>query len=172
MDANCTLKNQKKWFFSLVFERYKMVFVYIFYLSDGFVHSFDTQFHMYCINSYCMIYTRSTLILYLLVCYHSKRHWIDCLMKEIYFGFIHHSLWHMELYQYDDVGETKNNINCKVIDMCSSHLLVKRSIGSTTSCTITEKAPTRAFSWLKAPTSAFTFQTLLRHYAERALTQR
>ena len=28
-----------------------------------------------------------------------------------------------------------------------------------------EKAPTRAFSWLKAPTSAFTFKTLLRHYA-------
>ena len=26
---------------------------------------------------------------------------------------------------------------------------------------ITEKAPTRAFSWLKAPTSAFTFKTLL-----------
>ena len=38
---------------------------------------------------------------------------------------------------------------------------VKRSIGSTTGCTITaEKAPTRAFSWLKAPTSAFTFKTL------------
>ena len=31
---------------------------------------------------------------------------------------------------------------------------VKRSIGSTTGCSITEKAPTRAFSWLKAPTSA------------------
>ena len=30
---------------------------------------------------------------------------------------------------------------------------VKRSIGSTTGCTITEKAPTRAFSWLKAPTT-------------------
>ena len=29
--------------------------------------------------------------------------------------------------------------------------------------TITKKAPTRAFSWLKAPTSAFTFKTLLRH---------
>ena len=29
---------------------------------------------------------------------------------------------------------------------------------------------TRAFSWLKAPTSAFTFKTLLRHYAKRALT--
>ena len=47
---------------------------------------------------------------------------------------------------------------------------VKRSIGSTTGCTITEKAPTRAFSWLKAPTSAVTFKTLLRHYAKRALT--
>ena len=31
--------------------------------------------------------------------------------------------------------------------------------------TITEKAPTRAFSWLKVPTSAFTLMTLLRHYA-------
>ena len=49
---------------------------------------------------------------------------------------------------------------------------VKRSIGSTTGCTITEKAPSRAFSWLKAPTSAFTFKTLLRHYAKRALTPR
>ena len=45
-----------------------------------------------------------------------------------------------------------------------------RSIGSTTGCTITEKAPTRAFSWLKAPTSAFIFKTLLRHYAKQALT--
>ena len=35
---------------------------------------------------------------------------------------------------------------------------------------ITEKAPTRAFSWLKAATTAFTFKTLLRHYAKRALT--
>ena len=34
--------------------------------------------------------------------------------------------------------------------------------------TITEKG----FSWLKAPTSAFTFKTLLRHYAKRALTPR
>ena len=36
----------------------------------------------------------------------------------------------------------------------------------------TEKAPTRAFSWLKAATTAFTFKTLLRHYAKRALTPR
>ena len=34
-----------------------------------------------------------------------------------------------------------------------------RSIGSTTGCTITEKA-----------TTAFTFKTLVRHYAKRALT--
>ena len=37
---------------------------------------------------------------------------------------------------------------------------------------ITEKAPTRALSWLKAATTAFTFKTLLRHYAEQALTPR
>ena len=29
---------------------------------------------------------------------------------------------------------------------------------------ITEKAPSRAFFWLKAATTAFTFKTLLRHY--------
>ena len=37
---------------------------------------------------------------------------------------------------------------------------------------ITEKAPTWAFSWLKAATTAFTFKTLLRHYAKQALTPR
>ena len=37
---------------------------------------------------------------------------------------------------------------------------------------ITEKAPTRAFSWLKAVTTAFTFKTLLRHFAKQALTPR
>ena len=36
----------------------------------------------------------------------------------------------------------------------------------------TEKAPTRAFSWLKAATTAFTFKTLLRHYAKQALIPR
>ena len=33
------------------------------------------------------------------------------------------------------------------------------------------RRPPRAFSWLKAATTAFTFKTLLRHYAKRALTQ-
>ena len=36
--------------------------------------------------------------------------------------------------------------------------------------TTTEKTPSRAFSWLKAPTSAFTFKKLLKHYAKQALT--
>ena len=34
---------------------------------------------------------------------------------------------------------------------------------------ITEKAPTKAFSWLKAATTAFTFKTLFRHYAKQTL---
>ena len=34
-----------------------------------------------------------------------------------------------------------------------------------------DKAPARAFSLLKAPNSAFTFMTLLRHYGKWALTQ-
>ena len=34
--------------------------------------------------------------------------------------------------------------------------------------TIPEKVPTRAFSWLKVPTSVFTFKTLLRQYAKQA----
>ena len=36
--------------------------------------------------------------------------------------------------------------------------------------TVTEKGPSRAFSWLKVPTSTFTFKTLLIHYAKQALT--
>ena len=47
------------------------------------------------------------------------------------------------------------------------------SIGSTTGFYNHREGPfSRAFSWLKAPSSAFTFKTLLRHYAKRALTPR
>ena len=35
---------------------------------------------------------------------------------------------------------------------------------------ITEMTPLRAFSWLKAATTAFTFKTLLRQYAKWTLT--
>ena len=38
--------------------------------------------------------------------------------------------------------------------------------------TITAKAPTRAFSWLNALTSTFTFKTQLRHYAKQGVTPR
>ena len=36
--------------------------------------------------------------------------------------------------------------------------------------TITEKAPTKAFSWLKAAITAFTFKTLSKHNAKQTLT--
>ena len=49
---------------------------------------------------------------------------------------------------------------------------VKRPIGFKIGFHNYGEAPTRAFSLLKAPTSAFTFKTLLRHYAKRALTPR
>ena len=46
---------------------------------------------------------------------------------------------------------------------CASKSSIRRFV-------ITEKAPTRAFSWLKAATTAFTLKTLFRHYAKWALT--
>ena len=55
------------------------------------------------------------------------------------------------------------NISCLVSSASKSS--IRRFV-------ITEKAPTRAFSWLKAATTAFTFKTLLRHYAKEALTPR
>ena len=54
--------------------------------------------------------------------------------------------------------------------MCTLLLVLQKS--SIRRFVITEKAPTRAFSWLKAATTAFTFKTLLRHYAKQALTPR
>ena len=51
-------------------------------------------------------------------------------------------------------------------------LKVSASKSSIRRLVITENAPTRAFSWLKAATTAFTFKTLLRHYAKQALTPR
>ena len=55
--------------------------------------------------------------------------------------------------------------NIKSLSASASKRSIRRFV-------ITEKAPTRAFSWLKAATTAFTFKTLLRHYAKRALTPR
>ena len=50
------------------------------------------------------------------------------------------------------------------------YVAVSASKSSIRRFVISEKAPTTPFSWLKAATTAFTFKTLLRHYAKRALT--
>ena len=51
---------------------------------------------------------------------------------------------------------------------------IRASIKVREDFTITMKVHTRAFSWLKVPSSAFTFKTLFKHYAKQALkpTQR
>ena len=55
-------------------------------------------------------------------------------------------------------------------DQTPDIMLNTRAVNDPSVFTITGKAPTRAFSWLKAPTSAFTFKTLLRHYPKWTLT--
>ena len=50
----------------------------------------------------------------------------------------------------------------------SVYFLLLLSQPSVVPQTINLGSCTRAFSWLKAPTSAFTFKTLLRHYAKQA----
>ena len=57
------------------------------------------------------------------------------------------------------VADTEESVEAIKVSVIIS--AANRSIGSTTGCTITEKVATRAFSWLKAPTSAFTFKTPL-----------
>ena len=57
----------------------------------------------------------------------------------------------------------------------SAHFLILLYPINRQSCIFTEKVPTRstrAFSWMKAATTAFTFKALLRHYAKWALTPR
>ena len=72
---------------------------------------------------------------------------------------------------------SRGEFSCQAIIRCKGESQQSRlSTGAPKSSiqrfVITEKAPTRAFSWLKAPTSAFTFKTLIRHYAKQALTPR
>ena len=64
--------------------------------------------------------------------------------------------------------KVKTTIPIKLIKL----LFISAAKSSIRRFVITEKAPTRAFSWLKAATTAFTFKTLLRHYAKQALTPR
>ena len=53
---------------------------------------------------------------------------------------------------------------CEPITTSHNTLDTSASKSSIRRFVITEKAPTRAFSWLKALTSAFTFKTLLKHH--------
>ena len=46
------------------------------------------------------------------------------------------------------------------VTTCASERSIRRFV-------ITEKAPNRAFYWLKAATTAFTFKTLIRQYAKQ-----
>ena len=61
-------------------------------------------------------------------------------------------------------------VECVKVRLLQESVASSASKSSIRRFVITEKAPTRAFSWLKAATTAFTFKTLLRHYAKRALT--
>ena len=79
-----------------------------------------------------------------------------------YFG-PRESLWQSWQWWDDDGDKTQRGRCLGTITTSASKTSIRRFV-------ITEKAPTRAFSWLmKAATTAFTFKTLLRHYAKRAL---
>ena len=52
-----------------------------------------------------------------------------------------------------------------------THILAPRTIRSIRRFVITEKDPTRAFPWLKAPTSDFTFKTRAAHRFENCSSQ-
>ena len=62
--------------------------------------------------------------------------------------------------------------NFIIVSLHPPDLLLYRAANDSSVFTIRVKVPSRAFSRLKVPTSAFTFKTLLRHYAKRALTPR
>ena len=57
-------------------------------------------------------------------------------------------------------GEISGSRNLQ-LGSTQHYCMLGRAANDPSVSTITEKAPTRAFSWLKAPTSAFTFKTLL-----------
>ena len=59
-------------------------------------------------------------------------------------------------------GQVQISVSNTNVDISASKISIRRFV-------ITEKAPTRTFSWLKAATTAFSFNTLLRHYAKWAI---
>ena len=60
-------------------------------------------------------------------------------------------------HAYGGVGEYSGECDSSIeMEASASNSSIRRFV-------IIEKAPTRAFSWLKAATTAFKFKTLLRH---------
>ena len=69
------------------------------------------------------------------------------------------------VWRHHGSAETKQVLMSAADNSGISHTDTSASKSSIRRFVITEKAPTRAFSWLKAASTAFTFKTLLRHYA-------
>ena len=90
-----------------------------------------------------------------------------CRLSELTFGVLTYDL---ELWIAANQKSDQQDASNGAVDRCIVCTSAWKS--SIRRFVITKKAPTRAFSWLKAATAAFTFKTLLRHYAKRALTPR
>ena len=73
-------------------------------------------------------------------------------------------VWLADVYECPPVSQTEI-VKLLRLSKMERNSASKRSIRR---FVVTEKA----FSWLKAATTAFTFKTLLRHYAKRVLTSR
>ena len=73
--------------------------------------------------------------------------------------------WMFDAYDADGGGTVDAEEITSIVVGLFRSVSISASISSIRRFVIMEKAPTRAFSWLKAPTSAFTLKTLLRHYA-------
>ena len=102
------------------------------------------------------------------------RHLDSKLWGQLQFIFNLFQLWSFQRYSLIAavIVATAESSPCSVTPSASARASNEGSRRFPENFTITEKAPVRAISWLKAPTSAFTFKTLLRHYAKQVLTPR
>ena len=98
-----------------------------------------------------------------------KKHWKDCYLYLFMFIFIYvssHGTSPCAVSRHGAVCSSSTPHHRSIPLTQHSHedsALDTRASNDPSVFTITEKAPTRAFSWLKAPTCTFTFKTLLRH---------
>ena len=92
-------------------------------------------------------------------CFPCYSKWLHIADKLIWLGKSSHFQTHWQ--KFPPPGRAQDGVCCVAISAWKSS--IRRFV-------IKEKAPTRAFSWLKAATTTFTFKTLLRHYAKQALT--